>query len=167
LPHELQPNWRSRGLVNRFAKIVGAGATGQGKEGAATGVFSFPGKAAPPGYPLRKIEALPIVTSSWLPVPAPAPRMYYDDEARRFNFISGLVLGIVLGSGLALIAAPRSPRSKVRPWSKPVRRLSERSTAKVARMKHDLATARSLSRAKAGRAAPFSAVERAARRVRA
>lgn len=39
--------------------------------------------------------------------------MYYDDEARRFNFLSGLLLGAVLGAGLALVAGPprrRKPR---------------------------------------------------------
>lgn len=42
--------------------------------------------------------------------------MYYDDEARRFNFLSGLVLGAVLGTGLALAAAPRiRSRERSRP----------------------------------------------------
>ncbi|CAN5612848.1 hypothetical protein BH23GEM6_BH23GEM6_27050 [soil metagenome] len=40
--------------------------------------------------------------------------MYYDDEARRFNFVSGLLLGSFLGAGLALVARPpkrfRKPR---------------------------------------------------------
>jgi hypothetical protein len=40
--------------------------------------------------------------------------MYYDDEARRFNFVSGLLLGGVLGAGLVLVADPqrrfRKPR---------------------------------------------------------
>jgi gas vesicle protein len=35
--------------------------------------------------------------------------MYYDDETRRFNFLSGLLFGAVLGAGLALIAAPQEP----------------------------------------------------------
>lgn len=34
--------------------------------------------------------------------------MYYDDEARRFNFMSGLVFGSVLGAGLALLASPQN-----------------------------------------------------------
>ena len=33
--------------------------------------------------------------------------MYYDDEARRFNFVSGLLLGSVLGVGLALLVSPQ------------------------------------------------------------
>lgn len=32
--------------------------------------------------------------------------MYYDDEARRFNFLSGLVFGAMLGTGLALLLVP-------------------------------------------------------------
>lgn len=38
--------------------------------------------------------------------------MYYDDEARRFNFVSGLLLGAVLGTGLALLAAPQARKRK-------------------------------------------------------
>lgn len=34
------------------------------------------------------------------------PAMYYDDQTRRFNVLSGLIFGTVLGAGLALIAAP-------------------------------------------------------------
>lgn len=33
--------------------------------------------------------------------------MYYDDQTRRFNFLSGLTLGAVLGAGLALLVAPQ------------------------------------------------------------
>lgn len=31
--------------------------------------------------------------------------MYYDDQARQFNFVSGLLFGAVLGAGLALLAS--------------------------------------------------------------
>jgi hypothetical protein len=37
--------------------------------------------------------------------------MYYDDEARRFNFLSGFLLGAVLGTGIALAARPRRART--------------------------------------------------------
>ncbi|MEX0911943.1 MAG: YtxH domain-containing protein [Gemmatimonadota bacterium] len=40
--------------------------------------------------------------------------MYYDDEARRFNFVSGLVLGAVLGTGLALLLPSRERLRKPR-----------------------------------------------------
>ncbi|MEX2583421.1 MAG: YtxH domain-containing protein [Gemmatimonadota bacterium] len=40
--------------------------------------------------------------------------MYYDDEARRFNFASGLLLGAVLGTGLALLASPQKRRPNPR-----------------------------------------------------
>lgn len=36
--------------------------------------------------------------------------MYYDDEARRFNFLSGLVLGAFLGTGMALLFSLEKPR---------------------------------------------------------
>ena len=38
--------------------------------------------------------------------------MYYDDEARRFNFLSGLLLGAVLGTGIALAAGPPRKRGR-------------------------------------------------------
>jgi hypothetical protein len=40
--------------------------------------------------------------------------MYYDDEARRFNFVSGLILGSILGAGLALFARPHERLTKPR-----------------------------------------------------
>ena len=33
--------------------------------------------------------------------------MYYDDQAKRFNVLSGLLFGVVLGAGLALLASPQ------------------------------------------------------------
>jgi hypothetical protein len=39
--------------------------------------------------------------------------MYYDDQARRFNFVSGLLFGTVLGAGLALLL-PTQKRVRVR-----------------------------------------------------
>jgi len=36
--------------------------------------------------------------------------MEYDQEAQVFNFVSGLVLGAVLGAGIALLSAPESGR---------------------------------------------------------
>ena len=38
--------------------------------------------------------------------------MYYDDEARRFNFLSGFLLGAVLGTGLALLTVPQGRPGK-------------------------------------------------------
>ena len=31
--------------------------------------------------------------------------MYYDDQARRFNLASGLLIGTLVGAGLALLSA--------------------------------------------------------------
>jgi gas vesicle protein len=40
--------------------------------------------------------------------------MYYDDQARRFNFVSGLAVGAVLGTGLALLLRPTRSVSPAR-----------------------------------------------------
>ncbi len=56
--------------------------------------------------------------------------MFYDDEARRFNFLSGLLLGAVLGTGLALIAAPQGRRKmsrKTRQYGAALKHAVERS----------------------------------------
>jgi len=36
--------------------------------------------------------------------------MEYDRETQMFNFVSGLLLGAVIGAGVALLAAPQSGR---------------------------------------------------------
>lgn len=36
--------------------------------------------------------------------------MEYDHEAQVFNFVSGLVLGAVIGAGIAILTAPESGR---------------------------------------------------------
>jgi len=46
--------------------------------------------------------------------------MYYHDEDRRFNFLSGLICGSVLGAGLAMLVAPQ--QGVLRPLSLPARR---------------------------------------------
>jgi gas vesicle protein len=32
--------------------------------------------------------------------------MYYEDQSRRFNLLSGLLFGTVIGTGIALLAGP-------------------------------------------------------------
>lgn len=64
--------------------------------------------------------------------------MFYDDEARRFNFLSGLLLGAVLGTGLALIAAPQGRRKmskKTRRYGSALRHAAERGGAVAMRGK--------------------------------
>ncbi|HEX2093223.1 MAG TPA: hypothetical protein VHG28_12520 [Longimicrobiaceae bacterium] len=34
--------------------------------------------------------------------------MYYDDQSRRFNLLSGLLFGAVLGAGIALLLLPEA-----------------------------------------------------------
>jgi gas vesicle protein len=36
--------------------------------------------------------------------------MYYEDDSRGTNFLTGLLLGAVLGVGVALLVAPQSGR---------------------------------------------------------
>ena len=60
-----------------------------------------------------------------------ALRMYYNDEARSFNFLSGLLCGSVLGAGLAMLVAPQkgvrlpdvigSPKRGSRSWRPVIR----------------------------------------------
>jgi hypothetical protein len=35
--------------------------------------------------------------------------MYYEDQARRFNLLSGLLAGVALGAGIGLLAASSLP----------------------------------------------------------
>jgi hypothetical protein len=39
--------------------------------------------------------------------------MYYEDQSRRINVLSGLFAGTVLGVGLALLIQPDPPRRRV------------------------------------------------------
>ena len=64
--------------------------------------------------------------------------MHYDDEARRFNFISGLACGVVLGSGLALIASPRNTRTAPGRLRKVVKRSSRRYAPEFDRLRNEL-----------------------------
>jgi gas vesicle protein len=34
--------------------------------------------------------------------------MYYEDQGDRFSFFGGLIVGVALGAGIALLAAPAS-----------------------------------------------------------
>jgi gas vesicle protein len=64
--------------------------------------------------------------------------MYYDDEARRFNFLTGLLLGAALGAGVALIVRPqrrsRKPAGVLKSVRKPgsgARRRAQGLTSRV------------------------------------
>lgn len=76
--------------------------------------------------------------------------MFYDDEARRFNFLSGLLLGAVLGTGLGLIAAPQGRR-----------KMSRKTRQYGAALKHAVEHA-----GKVGRPAPRTPREQAVEAIR-
>ena len=65
--------------------------------------------------------------------------MHYDDEARRFNFISGLACGVVLGSGLALVVSPRAPRIGSARVRKALKRSRRRYAPQLDRLREELA----------------------------
>ena len=54
--------------------------------------------------------------------------MYYDDASRRFNFVSGLVFGAVLGAGVALLLAPQDRVRGSTNLARSARRLRRRAT---------------------------------------
>jgi gas vesicle protein len=49
--------------------------------------------------------------------------MYYDDQGRRFNLLSGLLFGTLLGAGVALLVAPQERFPDARTVRRTVRRL--------------------------------------------
>ncbi|HET6233131.1 MAG TPA: hypothetical protein VFE05_23845 [Longimicrobiaceae bacterium] len=53
--------------------------------------------------------------------------MYYDDQAKRFNLVSGLMCGAVLGAGLALLLVPSRSRSPVERAGRAARKLRKRA----------------------------------------
>lgn len=48
--------------------------------------------------------------------------MHYDDEGRQYNFLTGLVLGLVVGTGIALLARIGPAKEVTRNLDRAVRR---------------------------------------------
>ena len=65
--------------------------------------------------------------------------MYYDDEARRFNFVSGLLFGAVLGAGLALIASPQEQLRSLRSGTRGRRGARKRAGVRLDRFRDEVA----------------------------
>lgn len=65
--------------------------------------------------------------------------MYYDDETRRFNFLSGLLFGAVLGAGLALLASPQDEVRSARSRSRGRKALKRRAARGIGRFRDEVA----------------------------
>lgn len=65
--------------------------------------------------------------------------MYYDDQARRFNFVSGLLFGAVLGAGLALLAVPQERSRRSRSGGRATRALKKRAGRRIHRLREGVA----------------------------
>jgi hypothetical protein len=60
-----------------------------------------------------------------------ATTMLYDDETRRFNYLGGLILGLLSGAAVAVLAKPIRPRTRPRHLRDTARRAT-RSTRRGA-----------------------------------
>ena len=65
--------------------------------------------------------------------------MYYDDETRRFNFLSGLLIGAVLGAALALIASPQDQVRSLASFPRGRKSLRRRTTRRIGRLRDEVA----------------------------
>lgn len=83
--------------------------------------------------------------------------MYYDEAPKRFNLLSGLACGALLGAGIALLLAPR-PSRKLRKLRRRAAELGDRTAKAGGR------AARELGRKASSRVASLreAALERAA-----
>ena len=60
--------------------------------------------------------------------------MEYDHESQVFNFIAGLVLGAVIGAGIAMLTAPeagKKTRRRVRKMAGELRRSAEKGLGEI------------------------------------
>lgn len=75
--------------------------------------------------------------------------MIYDDEARRFNFVSGLVCGAVLGAGLAMLVAPQK-RFPTRRLKRATRSLTGRAVGGLDQVRETVGSAFEAGRRRLG-----------------
>lgn len=54
--------------------------------------------------------------------------MEYDDDARAFNFLSGLICGAAIGAGVALLMAPNSGKKTRKRLTRGAEDLKDRAT---------------------------------------
>lgn len=56
--------------------------------------------------------------------------MYYDEDSTTVSFLSGLIIGVAIGAGLALILAPQSGRRTRRQLVRSVEGLTDSATGR-------------------------------------
>ncbi len=74
--------------------------------------------------------------------------MHYADDVRRFNLLSGFVLGTLVGAGVALIALPGGTRTTTKKIRRKVERAERRARRVERKARHGIRRAR--GRAAAG-----------------
>jgi gas vesicle protein len=74
--------------------------------------------------------------------------MYYDDESPVVSFISGLVVGVAIGAGLALLLAPESGRRTRRKLARSVEGIRDTASDRWDGVSGDLRSAVKSSRKK-------------------
>jgi hypothetical protein len=85
--------------------------------------------------------------------PPDEPFMYYDDQGRRFNLVTGLLFGTLLGAGIALLAAPHQRVANPRAVRRSARRVSRRTGGAMDALREKVMEAVSSSLAEAWKSA--------------
>jgi gas vesicle protein len=74
--------------------------------------------------------------------------MYYDDESATVSFLSGLIVGVAIGAGLALLLAPQSGKRTRRRLARSVEGIADTATDQWGDVTDELRSAVRTSRKK-------------------